>query len=138
MIFIGSYGGRGGSPADQFLDKDMSVPYGDYLIPNAAGSSGGGSGPGRGGGYLSIEADEGTIDGVVSANGEDASTTGAGGGSGGGIYINIPNLDGSGMILARGGRGSRNGGGGSGGRISITSTNSFTGKVIADGGYGGE
>lgn len=44
----------------------------------------------------------------------------AGGGSGGTIVIDTPNLSGNGEIRAKGGLGRGDGGGGAGGRIAIT------------------
>ena len=53
--------------------------------------------------------------------------------------MDVGSLEGNGVIIARGGRGNGDGGGGSGGRIAINYTSSlFTGRLIADGGYGGK
>lgn len=65
-----------------------------------------------------------TVNGLISSNGTPgifAGGWGAGGGSGGSIWLTCVELDGSGAITALGGAGGgdRSGGGGAGGRISI-------------------
>ena len=138
--FSGSYGGRGGSPANSLLTDTDSVPYGSYYQPVDAGSGGGNSGGGSGGGSISIIASKSVeIDGILKVDGGDATSSGSGGGSGGSIYIKCYHMDGAGVISARGGKGSGNGGGGSGGRIAIHhSRQSFQGVTVADGGITGE
>ena len=135
----GSHGGRGGSSAEQLLTNTDALPYGSYHEPSDPGSGGGGTGAGQGGGSISIIASgDIEIDGILSADGEDATSTG-GGGAGGSIYINCDSMEGAGVISARGGKGSGTGGGGSGGRIAIHySTQSFYGTTVADGGIAGQ
>ncbi|XP_045165772.2 keratin, type I cytoskeletal 9-like [Mercenaria mercenaria] len=137
----GGHGGRGGSPANNFLASSDAIAYGDIFNYGMymSGSEGGGTGAGLGGGFIHIGADDVTVNGILSANGGDATGSG-GGGSGGNVMLDIHNsFSGSGVILARGGDGSGGGGGGGGGRISIAhhQTPSFTGDIFADGGLGG-
>lgn len=141
IYFItGSHGGRGGSPENRFLTREDSVPYGSFHEPTSPGSAGGGTGAGKGGGRIKIEAsDSVTIDGILTVDGSDATGTDSGGGSGGSIWIICDHMTGAGVISARGGTGSNGGGGGAGGRISIHhDTQDFRGQVNADGGMAGE
>lgn len=119
----GGSGGRGnvksGTPFTGFA-------YDDIYEPDKFGSSGGkGNGRGgNGGGVLLINVTNIIdIDGVVSANGEDAPSAGSGGGSGGSIWMYCKTIKGYGKISVNGGRGSllssSPGGGGAGGRIAI-------------------
>lgn len=57
--------------------------------------------------------------GSVTVNGGSATSSNAGGGSGGTISIETNELQGSGIISANGGTGHGSGGGGSGGRIAV-------------------
>ena len=141
---LGSYGGRGGSAKDIFLTKSDSVPYGSYHEPDQLGSGGGGDGGGRGGGAVKIVCYTVKIDGILAADGDDATSGISGGGSGGSIFIIADHrMSGAGVISARGGKGFGGGGGGSGGRITIhhkteyTSQN-FSGQIVADGGITGK
>jgi len=78
------------------------------------------------------------VNGLISANGDDADGTDCGGGSGGSVYLSMDHLKGHGMISARGGIGKGNGGSGGGGRVFVKyKTTEFGGTVIADGGVGG-
>jgi len=132
----GSYGGLGGG--------GYSPIYGSEIEPNQLGS-GGGSGRassgmygGKGGGAVFITADAITVNGSITANGQNgSSSTSGGGGSGGTIRLTVGTLSGAGQLLANGGR-SGNGlgsGGGGGGRIAITYDNfEFTGAYQARGG----
>ena len=125
----GGYGGRGG--------KVGGMPYGVANAPTDPGSGGGGTyyyaagslgQGGAGGGLVRIEA-AGTVsvNGLISANGEDGSVTSVGGGSGGGVYIVCRNLSGDfGAITVNGGKGDASFaacGGGAGGRIAVIYTN---------------
>ena len=79
------------------------------------------------------------IDGILTADGGDAISSGSGGGSGGSIYIVCDHMSGAGVISARGGKGNDGGGGGGGGRISIDhGTQDFRGTTVADGGIVGK
>ena len=55
--------------------------------------------------------------GAIHVDGEAASGTNAGGGSGGTIFIKARSFEGHGEVTANGGQGSGSGGGGAGGRI---------------------
>ncbi len=74
------------------------------------------------------------VNGRVTANGRD----GAGGGSGGSVFLTVGRLAGNGAITANGGAtGDTYAGGGGGGRIAIYSdTNVFIGTMTASGGAG--
>ena len=73
--------------------------------------------------------------GVISCNGEDG-REGAGGASGGSIWISTTELHGSGLIQSNGGGGSTPGtGGGAGGRIAVHYQHTeFSGMIQAYGG----
>src|SRR6185312_3658193 len=79
-----------------------------------------------------------TVNGIVSANGADGTFDGAGGGSGGSIWITASKFAGNGWLNVNGGMGEDlEGGGGGGGRMAIFApTNSFTGNLLAFGGGG--
>lgn len=113
-----SENGLGGGPA-----------YGDERAPAKPGSGGSYNSDrqywmqfaGDGGGVVRVKVGrEARIDGVVSANGQNALDAG-GGGSGGSVWIWCQTFSGSGAITATGGNGgsSNGGGGGAGGRIAI-------------------
>ncbi len=115
----GSYGGLGGA----LSGGTPSPVYGDWRNPNepGSGSSGTGSDYGNqaGGGLVRIMAETMVLDGAVRANGVDL---GYGRGSGGGIYVEVGELSGSGQMQARGGNSiysNYGGGGGGGGRVAI-------------------
>ncbi|MCL1857191.1 MAG: hypothetical protein FWF84_06100, partial [Kiritimatiellaeota bacterium] len=108
-----------------------ATAYGSADYPDFPGSGGGGrlnNGTvygGYGGGYIRIDAsDRVTVNGVICANGEDA-TAGAkqyaGPGSGGGILIECETFTGAtGLVTAHGGNGIWNwGNGAEGGRIAV-------------------
>ena len=105
----GSYGGLGGAHG--------GIPnpvYGDLLNPNEPGS-GGNNGPG--GGLLRMTASSLELYGTITANGTDGDY---GRGSGGGIYLDVGTILGTGLISARGGNSSGyQRGGGGGGRVAI-------------------
>ena len=77
------------------------------------------------------------LDGEVTVNGKDAVKNSTyGGGSGGSVFIEAANFDGSGVILTNGGAGGDSGGGGgSGGRIALHYNSSFFSGTIRS--YGG-
>ncbi len=137
----GGYGGAGGAS----YGVPGGVPYG-YVSSNPQAGSGGGNGGspvtspgGAGGGSLGLNMSAGTltVNGSVSADGNDGAGFG-GGGSGGSIWIAASALAGDGVISANGGNAaSLYAGGGGGGRIIIAcDTDSFTGAKAAYGGIG--
>jgi len=119
----GSYGGLGGA-ADgigaPYLSGQPNSTYGDPHNPNELGSAGAGlyGFGGAGGGLVRISAATAQIDGVLLANGANPAGDG-GGGSGGGIWLNVGALSGSGRIAADGGTASYWGAAGGGGRVAI-------------------
>ncbi len=149
----GGFGGNGGdaitNTAFGGMDKVDSSVNPVTAIP---GSSGGGAlfflstGPllfsgGSGGGAIQLAVNGMLqLDGIISANGGNATElpqTG-GGGSGGGIVLNVGELAGNGLISVNGGSGTEGlCGGGGGGRITIRcTTNGFDGSLTAYGGSG--
>jgi hypothetical protein len=141
-FFDGSGGGDGGSGGMSLSNAVGGVCYDSLYQPAFPGSGGGasyaGSG-GNGGGLVQITAGgEVEIDGVITANGDNATNPRAGGGSGGGIWISAPSVSGAGSITANGGSGAPGyGGGGGGGRIAIVcGTNNFAGTMSTYGGGG--
>src|ERR1017187_5409194 len=136
------YGGNGGSSSSNAVG---GFCYGSYSQPANLGSGGGASyagNGGNGGGSIKIIAGGNIfVDGIISANGADATNTRAGGGSGGSIWIVTGNTNvfaGAGSITANGGAGEPvHGGGGGGGRISLQCfSNNFAGAMAAYGGNG--
>jgi len=134
------YGGAGGASAF----GAGGVTYGSAAHPVDLGS-GGGSGVGgtssgsAGGGAIRVSVGGTlTINGNLTAEGEDGIDDSAGGGAGGSIWVNANVIAGSGVIAADGGSGELyQGGGGGGGRIALYSkTNNFAGTVAAAGGDG--
>ena len=141
----GAHGGAGGSSGTYGgAAVGATTLYGDKLAPVTRGSGGGGGGSwnsgephgGIGGGVLKVTASEDvTIEGDVTATGED-SPAGGGGGAGGSIWIQADQVIGSGLVSASGGHGGPDrmyggsaGGGGGGGRIAVTSTLGTVGSV---------
>jgi hypothetical protein len=137
----GGYGGAGGESAGGAVG---GAAYGSAEQPTASGSEGGVAFAGdpnlsQGGGVVNLEVGGTlTINGEVSANGNAGLFPGAGGGSGGSVWLTVGTLAGQGLISADGGMGQGNvGGGGGGGRIAIYSrTNTFAGATIVEGGAG--
>jgi hypothetical protein len=122
----GSHGGLGGRGLLGGSDSGRS--YDSLGRPALAGSGGsadvdGGEG-GHGGGVIVLRARRITIDGNVSALGEDApvGSIGGGGGAGGSVSIEAETILGAGAVRAAGGLGRGAGGGGGGGRIRIASS----------------
>lgn len=97
---------------------------------------GSGSAAVSGGGVIRLVANISmTIDGSVTAEGQESNSSNSGGGSGGSIWLTSQTLTGNGIVSASGGSGNANGGGGAGGRITVDFTNnSFAGKLQAFGG----
>ena len=123
----GGYGGKGGT-----ANKAGGTYYGSAQWPVDPGSGGGtynndmqANIGGGGGGLVTIQATNVTVNGSITANGGNTSGSGswAGGGSGGGIAISCITFAGSNGILSafggNGGLGTFQCGGGGGGRISI-------------------
>ena len=116
--------------------------YDSISAPAMAGSGGGSSSPNSsaGGGALHLTVSGiMTINGVLSANGKPGIVSGAGGGSGGSLWLNAGTISGTGKISVDGGSGEffGGGGGGGGGRIAAYfNTNQFAGKFSARGGLG--
>ena len=136
------YGGNGGGDAGYF-----GTTYGSANAPTLPGSGGSGRGQsasigGTGGGLVWVQAaNQVTINGLLSANGQTVLY--AGGGSGGGIYVRCRRFGGTSGILSANGGGSLTpggaavGGGGGGGRIAVVSAaNYYTGATNVLGGTG--
>lgn len=115
----GSYGGEGGFGGVWDIQPNRAV-YGSAAMPDQPGSGGGGVNTPygqAGGGTIRIAADNlVTVNGTISANGQNAD---GGGGSGGAVYITCPRMDGTNGLLSAIGGNSRVAGGGGGGRISV-------------------
>lgn len=117
---FGGYGGRG-----RLYDSDKCKVGQTYSIPSAPWYEGSGGGSptssgGDGGGYIQIESIQLNLEGIVSADGQDAILNAAGGGSGGGVFLKLEYLLGSGQIRVNGNPGNLSGGGGGGGRVLIS------------------
>ena len=146
----GGYGGAGDTGLYSWHSTRYTMAggpvYGSVTEPLDFGSGGGheANGGGVGGGAIALSiVGQLTVDGVISADGENGSIWGGGGGSGGSVYIRAGSLSGDGDIRANGGTGHTNhtstGGGGGGGRIAVYSdTDTFTGMIGAVGGTGYE
>lgn len=141
----GSYGGVGGTKSG---GGAASATYGSLTNPVDLGSAGGAGGVGgNGGGAVRINATGSvTMNGTVSVNGQvggSTNCTGAGGGSGGSIWITGSSVSGSGSLSANGGNGGPNGCGGQtgmgggGGRIAIFGNYNFSGAITVAGGFVG-
>ncbi|MFA6429908.1 MAG: hypothetical protein WCV84_05445 [Patescibacteria group bacterium] len=126
----GGYGGAGGRGSPGW-GSTASATYGKRVSPSHIGSSGASWSsapndmPGAGGGLVSLSvAGAATILGPILADGvlaESPSGNGAGGGSGGTIYLSVDTLNGSSGSLSSKGGGAAYayGGGGGGGRIAV-------------------
>jgi len=140
----GSGGGYGGAGGESAGGVPGGAAYGSVQQPALSGSEGGVAFTGnpklsQGGGVVNLEVGGTlTINGKVSADGNAGLFPGAGGGSGGSVWLTVGTLAGQGVISANGGAGQGNlGGGGGGGRIAIYSeTNAFAGTQTAAGGAG--
>ncbi|XP_077861759.1 uncharacterized protein LOC144342564 [Saccoglossus kowalevskii] len=141
-----SYGGRGGQGCRSAVYCTPStMPYGNiFKDTDIDWGSGGGSGSGlggRGGGriYLRLR-DSFTMNGHISLNAEHApSYSRGGGGSGGGLWVEVKQFQGRGTISCNGGDGDYYGGGGAGGRINIyyVTGDYHSGQITSKGGIGG-
>jgi hypothetical protein len=143
----GGYGGYGGRGGANVAGGVGGAPYGSFSQPTDIGSGGGyGAGGdlavgGAGGGAVRIQVGGIlTLNGLIAANGVDATNTRAGGGSGGSIWLTAQTIAGAGSLIANGGAGEPiHGGGGSGGRIALEAdTNIFSGTIAASGGTGAQ
>lgn len=138
----GSGGGHGGIGGLSGYGALGGGCYDSFSQPGSPGSGGGSSYAGvggAGGGLIQIFAGgKVDIEGVVSADGANATNSRAGGGSGGSICISAGIVSGAGSISANGGAGAPvYGGGGGGGRIAVVcATNDFSGAMTAYGGGG--
>lgn len=139
----GGYGGAGGA---SIFGASGGATYGSSNMPVTWGSAGGVSnspaGFSQGGGAIRLVIDGTlTLNGNISANGNNGTSQNGpgGGGSGGSIWVDVATaFAGNGSVTANGAAGySGQGGGGGGGRIAIyTSNNLFSGTASAGGGNG--
>jgi hypothetical protein len=134
------YGGVGGAGISGIAGGST---YGSATQPTDDGSQGGVfplvSNYCQGGGAIRLKVGGTlTVNGRLSANGNAALVEGAGGGSGGSIWVTTRRFAGTGLLLANGGMGEADqGGGGGGGRIAVYArTNNFGGALAAYGGFG--
>jgi hypothetical protein len=137
----GGHAGFGGMGS--LISQSRGGNYYDVLTgPTLPGSGGGGTSlypGGPGGGVVRLDVNGLLqLDGSIDADGERPSSSVAGGGSGGSVWLTVNALGGSGRVSANGGSASGPaGGGGSGGRIAVTwSESTFTGTMRAAGGTG--
>lgn len=141
----GSGGGHGGAGGTSASGITGGTTYGDSQNPTTLGSSGGTynnttANSGAGGGAINLTVG-GTLSlqGPISANGGNGTSSGSyggGAGSGGSIYISTNILSGSGAISANGGSATYGGGGG-GGRLALFAfSNSYSGSYTVTGGTG--
>ncbi len=141
--FTSGGGGHGGYGASSIAGASGGTAYDSILQPSLQGSGGGINSPflvgGAGGGAFRLTVN-GTLqlDGTLTGNGGEFQTDGAGGGSGGSLWLSVARLTGTGSISANGGDGDyAQGGGGGGGRIALYyATNQFQGPITAWGGLG--
>jgi Bacterial pre-peptidase C-terminal domain/Bacterial Ig-like domain len=128
----GSYGGLGGD-----YNGVANRVYGDYADPEDWGSGAGGDNPG--GGLVRIKAGTLQLDGLINASGRGCIHTG--GGAGGGVFVAVRKLFGTGSIIATGGNTCATAGGsGGGGRIAVYAedmTGFDTKRISANGGADG-
>jgi hypothetical protein len=125
----------GSDVSDTPVVSDITLKALDISGATATGGSGGGAVKILASGSL-------TLDGTITANGNDGvsnGTTSGGGGSGGSVWIEANSFAGSGDVSAKGGTApatSFQGGGGGGGRILMfcTASNTFSGTVDVSGG----
>lgn len=138
----GSHAGRGASTSN-----NVSGPtYGAFAAPLTMGSGGGTelNLGGRGGGAVRLVAGGALVmNGVMSARGDTAISTGAtldpGGGAGGSVWVSAASVSGAGRFDVSGGGAGNHGGAGGGGRIAIEyGASTFTGALRAMGGFGAD
>jgi hypothetical protein len=111
----GAYGGDGGGFAG-------GAYYGSALNPDDMGSGGSDF---AGGGFVGIRGGQLVHNGGIDVSGFGTATLSTGAGAGGGIFVNVTAISGTGTFLAKGGLGGAGGsdGGGGGGRIAVHATN---------------
>ncbi|MCM8768235.1 MAG: caspase family protein [Candidatus Omnitrophica bacterium] len=123
----GTHGGTGAAGSQGWPIVNTLV-YGDPTAPITPGSGGGGYDAlgggtgGAGGGAIRLHAHETlTLDGEITASGENKNTgRGDGAGAGGSVFLSAGTMTGSGHVRADGGSSlSGRGGGGGGGRIAF-------------------
>jgi hypothetical protein len=133
----GSHGGKGGLAS--------GPTYGDVLRPLDLGSGGGGEGDywhggsgGAGGGAMRLQVTGTfTLDGRVSANGQDQQDPNwTGGGAGGSVFVTAGSFTGSGVMEADGGNAPNAGAGGGGLVLLNAGTIGGTAVISSDGGTG--
>ena len=138
-------GGGGGHAGDGGMSSSNAPgggPYDSALNPVDKGSGGGmatGGPGGAGGGAINITAGGMIkIDGIVSADGFNATNSRSGGGAGGSVLLTAPVIAGAGLVSSSGGDGEPiHGGGGGGGYVALYfGSNWFTGSLVATGGVG--
>jgi hypothetical protein len=141
--YSGSGAGYGGAGGASLGGTPGGATYGSAQQPVDWGSRGGLSpayaGFCQGGGAILLRVGGPlTLNGKLTANGNAALFEGAGGGSGGSVWVTTSQIEGSGLIAAAGGAGDPDeGGGGGGGRIALyCPTNNFAGSIAAPGGPG--
>jgi len=144
----GSGAGHGGTGGESVNGGywGSAVGGGSYGASNApitlgsgAGGGGGTGGGAAGGGAIRLSVNGALyLLGSVSANGAVASTTTAGSGAGGSIWITADTLVGHGSLMATGGNATSFGAAGGGGRIALWVRDRFgySGTVSAAGGAG--
>jgi DNA-binding beta-propeller fold protein YncE len=137
----GGGGGYGAAGAAGVGGAAGGIAYGLDSYPENLGSGGGGGAAGAGGaggGALILNATlAATVNGTISANGNNGTSAvgSGGGGSGGSIIIDCTNLAGSGAITATGKNGgvtASAGGAGAGGRIRILYSGSNNSSIVPD------
>jgi hypothetical protein len=142
---IGGGGGYGGLGAASGGTKPAygGTTYGSVTAPSSFGSGGNilftAAVPGSaGGGAIRMNVTGALlVNGRISANGGAGIVQGAGGGSGGSVWLTAGTLAGAGTIAANGGAGNELGGGGGGGRVYLQyGVNAFQGSISAYGGGG--
>lgn len=127
----GSHGGLRYGMVTGTFDSYRRVSYpgngGDFFDQSISG---------YGGGFVEIQARTLTLEGAIMADGDNGDDIG---GAGGGIHIDVTNLEGSGVIQAAGGSGRTitQDLAGAGGRISVyvEDDSQFSGLILAYAGY---
>ncbi|MFC1639117.1 hypothetical protein ACFL26_02510, partial [Patescibacteria group bacterium] len=116
------YGGMGGEGQYYSTVRPGGPCYGSASEPDDLGSGAGwGTSGGSGAGAVKLDvAGTLTLNGVITANGNNGGTA-SGGGSGGSVWIEADTIVGTGTIASTGGNGTvnRNPGGGGGGRVAV-------------------
>lgn len=120
LVATGAQGAAGGTYAGVgglgYFGGTPNAAYGDYRNPVEPGAGSGWDS--AGGGLLRISARDLRVDGIICADGALA-TGNRPGGAGGGVWLNVNTLSGTGTITANGGPGDWDGGSGGGGRIAL-------------------